>query len=157
VQTIVDQLRQRLCGIAENYNRLVLLVGPAGSGKTSALRALAVLEKSAFVNVGVAVTERLLDLTERQQVLQLPRILEDSLAKYPNELNLLDNIEILFNPRLRQDPIRLLQGLSRQRTIVASWPGEVHGGYLTYGSPEHPEFRRHEATDLSIVCLGGSV
>jgi hypothetical protein len=61
-----DQIRRRLSGIADIYNRLVLLVGPPGSGKTRSLRALADAEKVPVLNVGSEIARRLLDLTERQ-------------------------------------------------------------------------------------------
>jgi hypothetical protein len=38
-------------------------------------------------------------------------------------LVLLDNIELLFDVHLKQDPLRLLQGLSRNKTVVATWNG----------------------------------
>jgi hypothetical protein len=152
-QSAVDQIRQRLSGISDNYNRLVLLVGPPGSGRTAALCALADAEKAPVLNVGVEISRRLLDLTERQRVLQLPKLLEEAVAPLPSELTLLDNIEVLFNPVLKQDPLRLLQGLSRDRTIVVSWLGQMEGGYLTYAVPEHPEFRRYPSADLLVVCL----
>ncbi|MCX6631630.1 MAG: BREX-3 system P-loop-containing protein BrxF [Candidatus Solibacter sp.] len=152
-QSAVDQIRHRLSGIADNYNRLVLLVGPSGSGRTAVLRALADAEKAPVLNVGAEISRRLLDLTERQRVLQLPRLLEEAVVALPCDLTILDNTEVLFNPVLKQDPLRLLQGLSRNRTIVASWLGDVDGGHLTYAVPEHPEFRRYPSADLLVVCL----
>ena len=152
-QSVVDQVRQRLSGIADNYHRLVLLVGPSGSGRTAALRVLADAEKVPVLNVGAEISRQLLDLTERQRVLQLAKLLEDAVAGLPYALTILNNAEVLFNPVLKQDPLRLLQGLSRDRTIVASWLGDVDGGYLTYAAPEHPEFRQYPSTDLLIVCL----
>ena len=153
-QSVVEQVRQRLSGIADNYHRLVLLVGPSGSGKTPALRVLADAENVPVLNVGAEISRQLLDLTERQRVLQLAKLLEDAVAGLPCDLTILDNSEVLFNPVLKQDPLRLLQRLSRERTIVASWLGVVNGGHLTYAAPEHPEFRRYQSTDLRIVCLG---
>ncbi len=152
-QSAVDQIRQRLSGIAHNYNRLVLLVGPSGSGRTAALRSLAQSKKVPVLNLGADISRRLLDLTERQRVLQLPRLLEEAVAALPVELTILDNTEVLFNPVLKQDPLRLLQGLSRDRTVVVSWLGDVDGGHLTYAVPEHPEFRRYPSADLLVVCL----
>jgi len=152
-QSAVDQLRQRLAGIADIYNRLVLLVGPSGSGRTAVLRSLADAEKVPVLNVGADISRRLLDLTERQRVLQLPKLLEQAVATLPDNLTILDNTEVLFNTLLKQDPLRLLQGLSRDRTIVASWLGNVDGGHLTYAAPEHPEFRRYPSADLLVVCL----
>jgi len=152
-QSGVNQIREKLSGIADNYNRLVLLVGPSGSGRTAVLRALAEAEKVPALNVGTEISRRLLDLTERQRVLQLPKLLEEGVAELPADLTILDNTEVLFNPVLKQDPLRLLQGLSRDRTIVASWLGDVDGGHLTYAVPEHPEFRRYQSADLLVVCL----
>ena len=152
-QSAVDQIRERLSGISDIYNRLVLLVGPLGSGRTSALRSLADAEKVPVLNVGTDISRRLLDLTERQRVLQLPTLLEEAVAAHSRDLALLDNTEMLFNPALMQDPLRLLQGLSRDRTVVASWLGDVDGRHLTYAVPEHPEFRRYPSAGLLTVCL----
>src|ERR1035441_8878278 len=99
-QSAVDQIRERLFGIADIYNRLVLLVGPSGSGRTVAIRALADVEKVPVLNVGAEISRQLLGLTERQRILQLPKLLEEAVAAFPTKLTLLDNIEILFNPLL---------------------------------------------------------
>ena len=152
-QSAVDQIRERLAGIADVYNRLVLLVGHSGSGRTAALRLLADAEKVPVLNVGADISRRLLDLTERQRVLQLPKLLKEVVAAYPSDLALLDNTEVLFNPALMQDPLRLLQGLSRDRTVVASWLGDVDDRHLTYAVPEHPEFRQYPSDGLLFVCL----
>jgi|ERR1017187_4752321 hypothetical protein len=152
-QSAVDQIRERLFGIADIYNRLVLLVGHSGSGRTAAIRSLADVEKVPVLNVGAEISRRLLDLTERQRVLRLPKLLEEAVAAFPSDIALLDNTEVLFNPVLKQDPLRLLQSLSRDRTIVASWLGDVDSGHLTYAVPEHPEFRRYSSADLLTVCL----
>jgi hypothetical protein len=153
IQTAIDQIRDRLAGIADNYNRLVLLVGDSCSGRTTAIRGMADADGLNVLNLGAELSLRLLDLGERQRILQLPALLEGLLATFPSRLTLLDNTEILFNPMLKQDPLRLLQRMSRDRTIVASWLGEVHGHHLSYASPEHPEFRRYLSDDLLIVSL----
>ena len=100
-QSVVEQVRQRLSGIADNYHRLVLLVGPSGSGRTAALRVLADAEKVPVLNVGAEISRQLLDLTERQRVLQLAKLLEDTVAGLPCDLTILDNAEVLFNPVLK--------------------------------------------------------
>jgi len=148
-----DQIRERLSGIGDNYSRLVLLVGHPGSGRTTALRGLADSESVPVLNLGTEISLRLLDLGERQRILHLPTLLEELLATLPRRLTLLDNTEVLFNPALKQDPLRLLQRLSRDRTIVASWLGNVESSHLTYAEPGHPEFRRYSSDELLIVSL----
>jgi hypothetical protein len=106
--------------------------------------------------VGAHISQRLLEFTERQQVLQLPTILEEAVAGLPPEMTLLDNTELLFSPVLKQDPLRLLQRIARNRTVVASWVGSVIAGHLIYAAPGRPEFRRYPIEDLLIVALGDS-
>jgi len=150
----MNQIKSLLEGISELYHRLILIVGPIGSGKTMTLAELAAAENVPVLNVSFAISRKLLDLTERQRVLHLPRILEEVTSGFPANPILLDNTELLFDPVLRQDPLRLLQGLSRDRTIVATWLGNIDGGFLTYAAPEHPEYRRYSAVDLLVVCVG---
>jgi hypothetical protein len=136
---------------AELYHRLVLLVAPSGSGKTAALQDLAKKTGAPLLNLNLEVSRRLLDLTGRQRALKLPQVLQDVVGTDAS-LVLLDNIEILFDVSLQQDPLRLLQGLSRNRTVVAAWNGTVDGGHLLYATPEHPEYRRYPARELVVVC-----
>lgn len=152
----VDSVRGLLAGISDLYNRLVLVVGPSGTGKTAVLRTIGEAENVPVLPVGAQVSQRLLELTERQRVLQLPTILEEAVAGLPPEMTLLDNTEVLFSPVLKQDPLRLLQRISRNRTVVASWLGTVSGGRLTYAAPDHPEFRRYRTEDLLVVTLDDS-
>jgi hypothetical protein len=65
----------------------------------------------------------------------------------------LDNLEILFDKDLKQDPLRLLQGLSRNRAVVASWNGSMTSGRLLYAETGHPEYRSYNAVDALIVSM----
>ena len=64
---------------------------------------------------------------------------------------LLDNIEILFDVALKQDPLRLLQNLSRNKTVVVAWNGSASGGQITYATPDHPEYRKYAIGDFLVV------
>jgi len=64
---------------------------------------------------------------------------------------LLDNIEILFDVSLKQDPLRLLQGLSRNKTIIATWNGSITKDHMTYAAPDHLEYRRYPMRDFLVA------
>lgn len=119
------------------------MVADSGSGKTRLLRQLSEEHRFPLVNVNRELSRRLLDLTERQRTLRLPRLLHEIVDEAHADVILLDNLEVLFDVALKQDPLRLLQGLSRGRTLVASWNGAHDGRYMTYATPEHPEYRRY--------------
>lgn len=138
------------------YHRLVLLVGETGSGKTTVLRALGHELSVDVVNVNLAVSAELLELTSRQRILRLPDVLEQTATQSSSPV-LLDNLEILFDRNLQQDPLRLLQHLSRNRTIVAAWGGSVSGDKLLYAELGHDEYRSYEASDVLIVTINRTI
>ncbi|MFN2218648.1 MAG: BREX-3 system P-loop-containing protein BrxF, partial [Anaerolineae bacterium] len=101
-------------------------------------------------------------LTERQRKLQASRVLgqlvSDAAAASEENVEpgsgtvLLDNIELLFDASLALDPLRLLEEISRNWTLVVAWPGQVEGGWLLYARPGHPEYKRYPVGDLMIVA-----
>ena len=133
------------------YHRLVLVVGPPSAGKTAALRIVADRMGAPLVNVNLELARRLLDLTERQRPRHVRRLLERIVAGMESDIVLLDNTELLFDVALQQDPLRLLQGISRNRTAVATWNGSIDGGHLHYAVPGHPEHRRYTMDGILAV------
>ncbi len=59
------------------YYRLLLIAGPAQSGKTHALKALATTQNWPLINVNLRLSELLLELTQRQGALRVPQLLDD--------------------------------------------------------------------------------
>ena len=108
-EPIHDKIKQSLQSAEGLYHRLVLLVGEAGSGKTGVLRDVAEEFGTSVINVNLALSSELLELTAKQRSLRLPRIL-DQIADKAHAPVVLDNLEILFDKDLKQDPLRLLQG-----------------------------------------------
>jgi hypothetical protein len=150
-EPLADQIMRKVKQAAELYHRLMLVVAPAGAGKTAALLDVQDRTDASLVNVNLELSRRMLDLTERQRALQLPRLLRDLVSKSEGEMILLDNIEILFDVGLKQDPLRLLQGLSRNKTVVAAWNGTIVEDSLTYAAPAHPEYRRYPMRDFLVA------
>lgn len=145
------RIRQKLADASLLYHRLILAVGSHGAGKTEALTALSAERAWPRINVNLQLAERLLDLTQRQRAVRIAGLLDDIVKAAASDVVLLDNIEMLFAVELAQDPLRLLQGLSRNRTIVASWPGSFDGQMLTYAEPGHGEFRKYPAPQAVVV------
>ena len=169
-EPIHDKIKQSLQAAEGIYHRLVLLVGETGSGKTRVLRDIAEEFGSSVVNVNLALSGELLELTAKQRSLRLPGILEEvirvegrgaseedqTLTPNPSSLAsvvVLDNIEILFDKDLQQDPLRLLQSISRNRAVVASWNGIMNSGRLLYAETGHPEYRSYDSVDALIVSM----
>ncbi len=150
-ELLADQITRKLKDIGEIYHRLLLVVAPAGAGKTTALQDVRDRTGVPLVNINLELSRRMLDLTERQRALRVPRLLRESVGNSGDEMVLLDNIEVLFDVGLKQDPLRLLQGLSRNKTVVAAWNGTIIENSLIYASPDHPEYRRYPMRDFLVA------
>ena len=150
-KSLADQVMEEIGQAAENYYRLLVVVAPAGAGKTAAFQEVHRRTGFPILNVNLDLSRQMLDLTERQRALQLPRLLGESVGRIEGDIVLLDNIEILFDLSLKQDSLRLLQNLSRNKTLVAAWSGSLKDGYMIYAAPEHPEYRRYELRDFLVA------
>ena len=152
VEPLSAQIMDQLSQVVGLYHRLVLVVAPSGAGKTTALRDIAAQTNGHYINVNLELSRRLLDLPQRQWPLQAPRLLEEIVKRDREQVILLDNVELLFDVLLQLHPLRCLQTLARQRTIVTAWNGTVTNGLLTYVAPDHPEYRRYPLANLLGVC-----
>lgn len=149
-EPIHDKIKRSIQAAEGLYHRLVLLVGEAGSGKTGVLQDVAEEFGTSVINVNLALSSELLELTAKQQSLRLPGILDQIVANAQSPV-VLDNLEILFDKDLKQDPLRLLQSISRNRSVVAAWNGIVTSGKLLYAETGHPEYRSYDLVDALIV------
>jgi len=141
---------------ASQYFRLVIVAGVPGSGKTAMAQSLATARGYPVINVNLELSKRLLDLTRVQRSRQVERLLKDVIASVEGDVVILDNIELLFDTALELEPLRLLQGASRNRTIVATWNGSFNNNTLVYAEPGHPEFVQFKQIEAIVVVASTS-
>lgn len=148
---LADQVLQKIKQAPELYHKLVLIIGPAGTGKTTALQDVKERIDSSLINVNLELSLRMLELTKRQRALKVAKALDEVLTSSAGSIILLDNTEILFDFSLQIDPLRLLQDMSRNKVIVATWNGNIASGNINYGLLGHPEYRCYKMDDTLLV------
>lgn len=146
-----EPLQQAVLAASQCHYRLVLVVGPPRSGKTRNLQRLAEAQDFDMLNLNLRLSERLLELTQKQRSVRVQRLLSELVEADAEDVVLLDNIEVLFDRDLRLDPLRVLQQLARNRTVVAAWPGIFIEGALTYAEPGHPEAQKYIDPEATVV------
>lgn len=65
------------------------------------------------------------------------------------------DVDLMFEPSLELEPLRLFREASRQTPLVILWPGQSKDGILSYAVPVHPHYRTWRQTELCDGCIIG--
>jgi Cdc6-like AAA superfamily ATPase len=156
-ESVRQAIKEAVSSAPAMYSRLILLVGPSGSGKTRILQEISAAYGKKILNVNLEMSKALLELPIQRRESRAQRIFGDIIRDFvgdedpQNAIILLDNLEILFDKDLKQDPLLLLQGISRNFTILASWNGTFVNKRLTFAISGHPEYRFYDKIDAQII------
>ena len=152
LKQIYTDVKKSLCSAESLYYRLILLVGQSGTGKSTILYKIAKELGVSVININLTISSKLLELTSKQRILRLPSML-DGMCSSKKSPAILDNIEVLFDNTLMQDPLRLLQSISRNRIVLSSWNGTFLKNKLLYAESWHHEFKLYENVDALIIDI----
>jgi hypothetical protein len=151
-ETQIQNIKQILGNLDSQYYKLILLIGESKTGKTSILKKISQELDLEILNINLSLSEKLIEYPTRNRVLKLYPILDELLIGN-KPLYILDNIEVLFDKSLQLDPLKFLQNLSRNCTILSSWNGKIVSNHLTYAIPQHSEYHQFELSGFSYQDL----
>lgn len=149
-------LQSAVKSIKSSRVRLILLVAPSGKGKTQVLRKYATENGLPLLSLGLLITKAIQSGLQPEKLIGYLHQEMESLGK----VVLLDNLEVLFQPDLKLQVLQLLKLLSKERTIIAAFPGRVIDGSLVYAEASHPEYKvfsQYEIKDLVVLDLNGEL
>jgi hypothetical protein len=153
---IDDEIVKAAEAVSDAYERLVLVVGQAGSGKSTVLHSAAVKRRWPVLNLSLGMAEKMLQVSVHQRPAHAFEIALGLLREEASPVVCLDNIELLFEPSLQLDPLGLLQSLSKQRTLAVAWPGRIATGdapRLIHAERPHPEYCDYSARGLVLLSV----
>ena len=116
--------------IAQEDEKLLILIGGPGSGKSRIIRDLTYQE-----GWKVCEARELFD----DEFLEIPRADRPENAR----VVMIDNVGFLFAPILNLNPVAMLKELSRECPIIVSWRGKLEGNTLYFehnGDPKYAKF-----------------
>jgi hypothetical protein len=150
---LVSQIAPLLDLAKNHYYQLVLITGGTWRERTLLLREIATQNNYAYIALGLPLSRSLLDQPLRDRPMALADHVYTLLASRPEAGIALDHIEVLFDPALHTDPLRLLQTHARSRLILACWPGQYGHNRLTYADPGNPEYYSQTVNGLLTYSL----
>ena len=146
------KLKELVAVADQRVDRLLLIVGDAGTGKTRLLADFARDLDKNIINANLFLSNRLLSVSPQHRSTEMMN-LANELTNGQFGIVLLDNIELLFDVSLQINPLLLLTKLSRNKTVVATWSGSIESSKLVYGKPNHPEYRSYDSQHLLYLNM----
>ena len=147
------QLLDTIRATQGGYYKLTILAGSARAGKTDLLKQVAAQLDLPLINLSLHLSQRLLSQNRRQRVLNAEDVATEVIDENYKSGMCLDNTELLFDSTLQLNPLGFLQGVSRNRLIVATWNGILAGGKLRFGHTGHPDFFRQPVNGYPVVSV----
>ena len=145
----LDKLERLVGEVGDLQSKLILLVG--NGGKTRLLHALARRLSAAPFNLGVKLGHRLATTPVSERGFSTNELLREITGNASGDAPLLlDNLEVLFEPSLKINPLDLIKRLAHSRRVVAVWPGEMRNDRLLYASIGHPEYRDYSRDGVVV-------
>ena len=149
----LDELLACVDSVKDKPQRLVIVTGQPGSGKTQKLRELAARKKWDYVDCRLLVTDEFLELLPALRPTRAPLLMGEILDGYDGEVLLIDRLQSLFVPVLHLDPVALLRKLSERFVLVVAWPGFYENGYLCFQRLGESEPLRFDAKGLTVWSI----
>lgn len=152
---MLTKLERYIDQLGELNNKLIVLAGLRGSGKTKLLQELGKKRGVQPLNVNLELGRRLSATPHAGRGFSVGQLLRDIADKErKDDLLLLDNLELLFERGLQINPLDLIKRLAHSKRVVAVWPGELRGNRLYYAEMTHPEYRDYDAEGVVALEIG---
>ena len=147
INEMKHSISNAIATVAGRRHRLIIIAKPQGI-EDKQIEEIGLLS----VNINLCLSEKLIDLPINKRSRMVGALVSELVIIYSGEQILaFSKFELLFLPELQQDPVRLFEELSKERTLVIFWPGNYQDGLLSYAEPWHREY--YENSDIDAIIL----
>ena len=119
----MNQLKDAIEKAKENENKLILIVGLPGSGKSKLIH-----EYSKDSGIPILDLDNIFKDTNNN----IAEVMDNFLVTYNKDVLLLDNKKILYTKDSNIDMLSFLKNLAEKLVVVATWNGKVDNNKLIH-------------------------
>ena len=119
----MNQLKDAIEKANENENKLILIVGLPGSGKSKLIH-----EYSKDSGIPILDLDNIFKDTNNN----IAEVMDNFLVTYNKDVLLLDNKKILYTKDSNIDMLSFLKNLAEKLVVVATWNGKVDNNKLIH-------------------------
>jgi hypothetical protein len=105
------------------------------------------------LSVGQELSAVLLAETPQRQPLRASRWVKARICDLAPGPVLCTEIDLLFEPALLLNPLRLFKDAARITRLVVTWPGTYEDDVLTHAIPDHSRYRAWRGPEVAIASI----
>lgn len=150
---IVQQIVECVHDAAQTTDKMVLLIGAPGSGKSKILRELASMRGWKYVEGKEILPKEWRPTAHASRQAEAVRTTTKALAALEAEVVLLDNMRNFFAAELDLQPVELLRAISKKQRLLVAWPGEYHEGVISHLRGATGERLEYPLTDITVIQI----
>ena len=105
------------------------------------------------LSLGQELSAALLTEAPQRRPYEAQHWLKARLGEFSPGPALCTEIDLLFEPTLELDPLRLLCDVGRITRLVVAWPGIYQHDVLAYAVPDHSHYRTWRRPQVSLIAL----
>lgn len=104
-----------------------------------------------YININLELSKELMDIPINKRPRRVSQLVKQIIKNHQGKTLVLDHIEVLFDPNLKQNPVLLLEDISRNTILIVGWKGTSQNHKLIYGEPDHNEYYTYGNTEGVII------
>lgn len=145
---VKNKLIEGVQQVSGSVEKLVIVTGKPGSGKSKALRELADTHKWQYVDCKDLVTPvDLQGISVEEKNAKAVEIMKNIFDNYKGSVLMLDKIQALFSPAMGLDVMQVMKQASTSKPLVVAWPGYYENNQLN--------FKNESANTISSYSVDG--
>jgi ABC-type histidine transport system ATPase subunit len=130
--------------IAQDEEKLLIIIGGPGSGKSRLIRELTYQEGWKIVDAKELFDDEFLEIPRADRPEQAISLISAAIHRLNARVVMIDNVGFLFAPILNLNPIKMLKHLSHECPLIVSWRGHIEKDTLYFehnGDPKYAKFK----------------
>ncbi|MCH5438467.1 MULTISPECIES: BREX-3 system P-loop-containing protein BrxF [Bacillus cereus group] len=135
------------------WHKLIFICASNELGTIEIGEKIATLNEDIYtVNLNLIMSETLVNISEEKYPLYVEEVTRETFDN-PFKIYLLQHIDVLFDPVIKINPIRLLENISKKSKLIVIWPGEYKNNQLVYAQEGHPEYFLSGSFEGKVILI----
>ena len=104
-----------------------------------------------YLNMNIILSEKLLHIEKNRRPYRAEEFGKEILLNSEFDTICIDYFELLFERSLKLNPFEMFKSISRNKTLLIAWRGNIKNGYFIHAIPGHPEYLKVPINDVVLI------